>query len=39
MKALWKVMLNNPTEVSGAYCSFFSIPSIIFDKKVSVVSR
>ena len=39
MKAQWKLMLNNPTEVSGTYCSFFSIPSICFDKKISVVSR
>lgn len=31
MKAQWNLMLNNPTEVSGTYCSFFSIPSICYD--------
>lgn len=31
MIAPWKSKLNVLTEVSGAYCSFFSIPSLCFD--------
>ena len=40
MIAPWKSKLNVLTEVSGAYCSFFSIPSICLDDiKICVISR